>query len=299
MLNQRAEFDRTEEDLGNIVEFGHVNVCIPDQRLATIFYVSGLGLTRDPYLVTGEDNMWINVGREQFHLPTGAPQVVRGTTGIVVPHFATQIERLERVRPLLGGTRFSFSQGSDFIEATCPWGNRIRCHEPDVERYGNVGLGIAYVAIETPKGSAPAIARFYEEMLGAKAGLGETKDGAFAWVVAGAQTKLHFQERDGDSVAFDGHHIQISLNDFSQPHRRLMEAGLITEESNQHQYRFVDIVDIDRNRPLLRLEHEVRSMRHPMFGRVLANRDPDVSNLRYAPGHEVARQRIRAVETLG
>ena len=31
----------------------------------------GLGLTRDPYLMTGVGNMWINVGRSQFHLPTG------------------------------------------------------------------------------------------------------------------------------------------------------------------------------------------------------------------------------------
>ena len=42
-------FDRTAEDLGNSIHFEHVNVTIPDQRLATLFYVAGLGLTRDPY----------------------------------------------------------------------------------------------------------------------------------------------------------------------------------------------------------------------------------------------------------
>ena len=62
-------FDRGVEDLGNVVELGHVNVTVPDQRLATLFYISGLGLTRDPYLMTGVDNMWANVGRAQFHLP--------------------------------------------------------------------------------------------------------------------------------------------------------------------------------------------------------------------------------------
>ncbi len=55
-------FDRSTEDVGNIVEFGHVNIRVPDQQLALIFYVMGLGLTRDPYLVTGVDNAWINVG---------------------------------------------------------------------------------------------------------------------------------------------------------------------------------------------------------------------------------------------
>ena len=41
-----ATYDRTRQDLGNITLLEHVNVCVPDQRLATIFYVSGLGLTR-------------------------------------------------------------------------------------------------------------------------------------------------------------------------------------------------------------------------------------------------------------
>ncbi len=41
-------FDRTAEDLGNIVELGHVNVRVPDQSKAIAFYLMGLGLTRDP-----------------------------------------------------------------------------------------------------------------------------------------------------------------------------------------------------------------------------------------------------------
>ena len=62
-------FDRAAEDLGNSIHFEHVNVTIPDQRLATLFYVAGLGLTRDPYLMVSDTNMWVNVGRSQFHLP--------------------------------------------------------------------------------------------------------------------------------------------------------------------------------------------------------------------------------------
>ena len=38
-------YDRAAEDLGNAIHLEHVNVCIPDQRLATLFYVAGLGLT--------------------------------------------------------------------------------------------------------------------------------------------------------------------------------------------------------------------------------------------------------------
>ena len=67
-------FDRTAEDLGNIVELGHVNVRVPDQSKAIAFYLMGLGLTRDPYLMAGLENMWVNVGRGQFHLPTEDPR---------------------------------------------------------------------------------------------------------------------------------------------------------------------------------------------------------------------------------
>jgi hypothetical protein len=73
------QYDRNAENLGNVVLLEHVNVHVPDQRLATVFYVSGLGLTRDPYLMPHVDNMWINVGKSQFHLPTGDPLVLRGT----------------------------------------------------------------------------------------------------------------------------------------------------------------------------------------------------------------------------
>ena len=65
------QFDRTQEDLGNSIHLEHVNVTVPDQRPATLFYVAGLGLTRDPYLMVSDTNMWVNVGRSQFHLPSG------------------------------------------------------------------------------------------------------------------------------------------------------------------------------------------------------------------------------------
>jgi len=34
------------------------------------------------------------------------------------------------------------------------------------------------------------------------------------------------------------------------------------------------------------IEHEVRSMRHPMYARPLVNRNPAQTNNHYAPGHE-------------
>ena len=53
-------FDRAAEDLGNAIHLEHVNVQVPDQRLATLFYIAGIGLTRDPYLMVADSNMWVN-----------------------------------------------------------------------------------------------------------------------------------------------------------------------------------------------------------------------------------------------
>jgi len=150
-------FDRAAEDLGNIVHLEHVNVTIPDQRLATLFYVAGLGLTRDPYIMTSDTNMWVNVGRSQFHLPSGGPQVLRGKTGIVVSGREALLARLAAVRRKLADTRFSFEEHNDYVEATCPWGNRVRCHEPDASRFGRITLGIPYIEFDVPVGTAGGI----------------------------------------------------------------------------------------------------------------------------------------------
>jgi hypothetical protein len=278
-------YDRTVEDVGNIVEFGHVNVRIPDQQIATLFYVSGLGLTRDPYLMTSTDNMWINVGTSQFHLPTGPAQVVRGTTGLVVPDLAATLQRLARVRARLGHTKFAFAERGDTVEVTCPWGNRLRLHAPD-PRFGPIVLGIPYVELDAPAGSLEGIVRFYREVLAAVAGVTEDANGRRARIGVG-DTALIYREIDTDQPVYDGNHIQISLADFSGPHRALRERGLITEESDQHQYRFVSVIDLDTGAVLVDVEHEVRSMRHPLYARILVNRNAEQSNMRFAPGREV------------
>src|SRR5450756_350954 len=130
------KFDRAAEDLGNSIHLEHVNVQVPDQRLATLFYVTGLGLTRDPYLMVSDSNMWVNVGRSQFHLPSGEPQVLRGHIGLVISGREALLERLASVARKLEGTAFGFSKHNDYVEATCPWGNRVRCYEPDAARFG-------------------------------------------------------------------------------------------------------------------------------------------------------------------
>src|SRR5689334_22495856 len=128
---QQQHFDRAAEDLGNSIHLEHVNVTIPDQRIAALFYAAGLGLTRDPIMMVADTNMWINVGRSQFHLPKGDPQVLRGHTGLVIPGREALLKRLANVRERLAGTKFGFQERNDHVEAMCLWGNRYRCYEPD------------------------------------------------------------------------------------------------------------------------------------------------------------------------
>lgn len=279
--HQAPVYDRTTEDVGNIVEFGHVNVLVPDQLTATMFYVSALGMTRDPYLMTSTDNMWVNIGTDQFHLPQGPAQVLRGITGIVVPDLEAALRRLRRYGPKLAGTQFTYGQDGDAIAVRCPWGNRIRLHGPQA-RFGNITLGIAYVQLDCAPGTTPGLARFYRQIVGTPC----TLHGNALHVGAGQTTTLIWQETDAPLPPYDGNHIQISLADFSGPHARLAARGLISEETDQHQYRFVKLVDPDSGEVLAEMEHETRSMRHPLYCRTLVNRDPDITNRRYATGHE-------------
>jgi hypothetical protein len=176
----------------------------------------------------------------------------------------------------LQSTKFSFVRSDASIDITCPWGNRIRVHVPDRARFGRMRLGMPYVEIDTAPGTASGIARFYTELLGAPAYSGvETTGAVFARVPMGLGESLVFRETGRALPPFDGHHVQITVADFSGVHLRLLERGLITEESNESQYRFQDITDLDTGAVLATLEHEVRSMRHPLYARALINRQAD------------------------
>ena len=269
------DFNRTSQDVGNIVEFGHVNLRVPDQQQAIIFYVMGLGLTRDPYLRTGIDNAWINVGSCQFHLPTGPAQILRGVTGLVMPDLDALMARLAGVQPLLKGTKFAFAQSSGGVDVICPWGNRVRVHAPDAARFGAMTLGMPYVEMDAAPGSTQGIARFYTDVLNAVTRTGEDAAGRFAHITAGPAQSLIYRETSRELPPYDGHHLQIAVADFSGVHGRLLERGLITEESDASQYRFQDITELVTGRVLATIEHEVRSMRHPLFARALVNRGHD------------------------
>ena len=102
----------------------------------------------------------------------------------------------------------------------------------------------------------------------------------------GREQRLLFAETEAPLPAYDNHHIQIYIADFSGPHAALLQRGLITEESNPHQYRFRDIVDPADGRVLYTVEHEVRSLTNPLYARPLINRNPDQTNNAYIRGQD-------------
>jgi len=160
-----AAYDRNADALGTIVALEHVNTTVPDQRLATLFYVAGLGLTRDPYLMVDDENMWVNVGRQQFHLPTRGTQVLRGHVGLVIPDLDALDARLARVASKLAGTQFTWTRDERSVTAVSPWGNLIRCYAPQ-PCFGRMTLGMPYVAFDVPPGAAAGIQRFYQAAYG-------------------------------------------------------------------------------------------------------------------------------------
>ena len=279
-MHSKTNFDRSKEDVGNVQLLEHVNVTVPDQGLAAMFYVTGLGFTRDPYIDFGTFNMWVNLGDQQFHLPVSKPQVVRGHVGVVVPELEGLLKRLDFAGKALSETSFEFKEEGNHVELTCPYGNTIKAYEPD--KFLNMDLGMPYVEFKTPPGSSKGIAKFYSTVIGC-ATLIESDS---VRVAMGHNQELIYRETDEPLPEYDGHHIAIYVSNFSGPHQWLAERDLISEESDQFQYRFQKIVDPDSGDLLYEIEHEVRSLSHQMYRRPLVNRNPATNFFTYRRGNE-------------
>jgi hypothetical protein len=161
----------------------------------------------------------------------------------------------------------------------------VRCYEPDAARFGRISLGIPYVEFEIPAGTAKGICEFYPQVMGMPTAL-KNGDATVASVTMGKNQHLLFRETNRPQPEYDGHHVQMYVTDFSGPHRKLSERGLIYSEDNQYQYRFRDIVDLATGKHLFTIEHEVRSATHPMYLRPLINRNPAQTNRTFASGHD-------------
>ncbi|MFB3103637.1 MAG: hypothetical protein ACE1ZA_01810 [Pseudomonadales bacterium] len=275
-----GDYDRRTEDVGNVQLLEHVNLTVPDQGLAALFYVTGLGFTRDPYIDFGTFNMWVNAGEQQFHLPKAKAQIFRGHIAIVLPDLDDLKKRFKFIAKPMADTSIAWEERDDYIAVTCPWGNQIRAYGPG--KFSNMDLGIPYIDMQVPPDTTAGIARFYEQVMGCSVVYEQGK----VRVQMGYNQELIFSETDEAIADYDGHHIAVYVSNFSGPHKYLAERQLISEESDQHQYRFQYIVDPQTGTILTELEHEVRSMSHAMRGRPLVNRNPAVNFFTYKKGNE-------------
>jgi hypothetical protein len=145
---------------------------------------------------------------------------------------------------------------------------------------------MVYVEFPVSPGHAGGIKRFYERALEAPATVVPEDAGIAARVRIGHRQELIFRESSKEIPPYDGHHIAVYIANFSRPHAFLKQRGLVTEESNEYQYRFQDIADPETNQVLFTIEHEVRSFTHPMLLRPMVNRNPSQRQAAYQRGRD-------------
>ena len=283
----QTEEHREGASVRGIVLLEHVNVRVPDQSLAALFFVSAMGFTRDPYVDFDDWNMWINVGRQQFHTPKGAAQVFRGEIGIRVPSLEELEMRLERLAPRFEATSFSFQRTGQALRITCPWGNRFICRAAEP---GQIPMAIDRIDIAVPEGAIDGIEHAYKALLGCEVARTERS----VEVRTEASQCLAFTTNDVPPQPYDGHHIAVYIHDFNEVRERLESEGLISEHSDEHQFRFVDFRDARTGETVWELEHEVRSLEHPMHGRKLVNRNPANTFFDYAREREALESLTRS-----
>lgn len=264
-------------ELGASVHFEHVNFPVDDHRPATAYFVVGLGLTRDPYRMVGLDNMWVNAGHQQFHLPLGPATPFPGEVHVTVPDLAQARAGLERAAELLHGTAFTWEAARGTLATCDPWGHAVRIHAADdlPRLIASNGLAIPWVTFHVPPGAAEGIAAFYARVVRCPATVEGRKGAREAVVAVGPYQHFRFAEQAG-AAADTGHtnHVALYLTRYWEIHDDMAERGLITRAHAREQFRFRDIVHPEDGTLLFRMEHELRTLYHPDFRQPLTNRRP-------------------------
>jgi catechol 2,3-dioxygenase-like lactoylglutathione lyase family enzyme len=176
----------------------------------------------------------------------------------------------------------------------------ITTEDEDVEKYGNAatqyGLakgeeseckGISYIEILVPRNKAGKIAEFYECVFDATTTVfTDPVTGDDVTIVAfgfinpdtgrSSQTLL-FRESDAELPPYDGHHIALYVGsckeDFEEAFKNVLNAQVLwvnprfsdkvtnlNTAKKWKQLRFKNITDLKTGKPIIELEHEVRSV---------------------------------------
>jgi hypothetical protein len=263
-------------DVGGIVHLEHVNFTIADYDLAAVFFMAGLGFTRDPFTRTDETNMAINVGLQQFHLPrrpAGTPPM-HGVIGLISPELEAVRQRFDGLarEGIFDGTPYRYTVMQDFHEIMSPFGVRMRLHPTGSLPYPRV-LGLPYVEIPVPAGSAAGISRFYQRVM--QAPVAHEESGNAVQVTMGPYQWVRFVETDGLNDYDNGtFHIAYYVGHYGAVFDAIDNRGDLMGGGDDQVFFFKNIFDPDTGKTVFALQNEIRSFYHADFMRPLVNRWP-------------------------
>lgn len=266
-------------EVGGILHLDHVNFQVSDHDLATVFFINGLGLTRDPYRRVDETNMGVNVGLQQFHLPRRGPTPpLPGMIGMVVPDLAAIRARLNRLEKLgkFDGTKYAGSFGETIADITSPFGGvRLRLHAAGTLPFLRP-LGIAYVDISVPPDTATSIAAFYREIFRAVTKVETVEGVTTALINAGPYQSIRFVEKELDGYDTHNFHLSFHATNYNEVRERIAASGALLGDGKGQVFFFDRIFNPDNGDTVFPLVNEVRSVYHQDFMRPLVNRWPIV-----------------------
>jgi hypothetical protein len=264
---------RPSPEVGSLVHFEHVNLRVPDHRLATLYFIEGLGLTRDPLRMVGTGNMWVNVGTQQFHLPIGDATPMPGVVGLVVPDVDAVEHQLGEVSPALKDTLFSLESVGDTLLTATPWGHQIRVHG-QTPMTGRLPHALAYVEFWVAPGTSRGIGAFYRDVLQCPVEEAPIDGDRSAWATVGSHQTFRFRERPNAGPVTTDSHVAVYLTRYRAIYDALSRLDAVMEADLNEQFRFNRILDPESRAPLFNFEHEMRSLHHPDYRRPLVNRLP-------------------------
>ncbi len=260
-------------EIGAVTHFEHMNFSVPDQGPAMLFFCEGLGFTRDPARMVGTRNMWINAGRQQFHMPRGEAIPFPGEVGVSVKDIKRVHRNMKRIACELKGTEFSIKEVGKTLTCTSPWGHVLRVHQAG-QLSGRMPQAISYVNFWVPVGTAKTIADFYEKMVYAPTEVAKRGKHAMAVVTVGANQHFHFIERPDYEPVDHPNHVAIYVTRYREMYRQFKAKKMLMRPDVEEQFRFEKMFNPRSGKVVFSFEHEVRSLYHPDYLKPLTNRVP-------------------------
>lgn len=268
-------------EVGGILHLEHFNFEMLEHDMATIFFMNGLGLTRDPFRRADENNMGVNIGLQQFHLPRRgrATPPFYGEIGLVVPDIKVIKARLNRLKNIgrFDGSQFEMlSAGRGYLQVRSPWGVCLRLLAAGKIPFQRP-LGLVYVDIPVAPGKAEPIAGFYRSVMNAPATVRKMNGEVTAVVTMGPFQEVRFRERELDDHNLYDFHIAYYISNYNQIRDQAIAADCLQGDGMEQLFFFAGPFDPESGEVILQFVQEARSIYHPDYMRPLVNRWPITS----------------------